>query len=154
MPRAERKAQLIAVAEDIFARVGYAGTTMEAVSEAAGITKPVIYGLFGSKDGLLDAILVKAQTELTETLRQAWRAANPDSGGEGERRIAAQLIGAQLGRARHQPDDHQHPPDRRRYAAWWPYHQPPGTPWPDAMGNRPDSGANVRATGRGRRGRW
>lgn len=33
MPRAEREQQLIAIAEDIFTRNGYAGTTMEAIAE-------------------------------------------------------------------------------------------------------------------------
>lgn len=83
MPRAEREQQLIAIAEDIFARNGYAGTTMEAIAEAAGITKPVIYDPFGSKDGLLAALVDKARNELVDTLRQAWRTADPAQGVRG-----------------------------------------------------------------------
>lgn len=86
MPRAERKAQLVQVAEEIFSQQGYAGTTMEAVAEAAGITKPVIYDLFGSKEGLLAACLGKARAELLGALRNAWRSAPTGTGLQGMHR--------------------------------------------------------------------
>ena len=73
LPRAEREAQLIQVAEEIFSVHGYHGTTMQAVAEAASVTKPVIYDLFGSKDGLLAACLARTRAELFALLREAWR---------------------------------------------------------------------------------
>ncbi len=80
MPRAERETQLIAIAEDIFATHGYIGATMEDIAQAAGITKPVVYDLFGSKEGLLAACLAKSQAELDELMNAAWHATKPQDG--------------------------------------------------------------------------
>lgn len=52
VPRAEREEQIVAVAVDEFAARGYAGASMVAIAHRAGISKPLIYQYFGSKDGL------------------------------------------------------------------------------------------------------
>jgi AcrR family transcriptional regulator len=49
----------------LFARKGYAATSVREVAEAAGITKPTLYYHFGSKEGLGLAILDEAH-ELLE----------------------------------------------------------------------------------------
>jgi len=50
--RADREAQIIDVACRVFAESGYAGTSVADIAESAGISKPLIYNYFGSKDGL------------------------------------------------------------------------------------------------------
>lgn len=50
--RAEREAQILDVACRVFGESGFAGTSVADVAEAAGISKPLIYNYFGSKEGL------------------------------------------------------------------------------------------------------
>jgi len=64
MPRDQRNQQLIAVAETVFAERGIAATSMEEIAERAGVTKPILYTHFGSKDGLLAAVIARAGTDL------------------------------------------------------------------------------------------
>lgn len=44
--------RLLQAAIDLFAQKGYAATTVREVVAAAGVTKPVLYYYFGSKEGL------------------------------------------------------------------------------------------------------
>lgn len=57
VPRAEREEQIVAVAVGEFAAAGYARASMVAIARQAGISKPLIYQYFGSKDGLYLACL-------------------------------------------------------------------------------------------------
>jgi AcrR family transcriptional regulator len=50
--RADREAQIVEVACKAFGERGYASTSVADVAEAAGISKPLIYNYFGSKEGL------------------------------------------------------------------------------------------------------
>ncbi len=50
--RAVREQQIIAAASRAFGESGFAGTSVADVAEAAGISKPLIYNYFGSKEGL------------------------------------------------------------------------------------------------------
>ena len=64
MSRWERERQLHDVAEAVFAEHGYQDTTMELIAAEAGITKPVIYDHFGSKENLLIAVVARAREDL------------------------------------------------------------------------------------------
>ena len=66
MRRADREQQLLGAAEAVFAERGFAGATMEEVATRAGVTKPVLYEHFGSKDGLLLACVERARQDLLE----------------------------------------------------------------------------------------
>jgi AcrR family transcriptional regulator len=46
------RTRLVAAAIGLFARKGYAATTVREIVEAAGVTKPVLYYYFGSKEGI------------------------------------------------------------------------------------------------------
>jgi len=50
--RADREEQILEVACRVFGEKGYAGTSVADVARAAGISKPLIYAYFDSKDGL------------------------------------------------------------------------------------------------------
>jgi AcrR family transcriptional regulator len=60
MPRlkaAQRREQLIEVATRLFARSGYEATTTAAIADAAGVTEPILYRHFKSKQELFVAIV-------------------------------------------------------------------------------------------------
>jgi AcrR family transcriptional regulator len=72
VPRAERESQIVAEAIDEFARYGYAGASMAAVAARAGISKPLVYQYFGSKDGLFLACLHQVAGPMLARLEVAW----------------------------------------------------------------------------------
>jgi len=49
--------RILATALDQFATKGYDATSVREICEAAGITKPTLYHFFGSKDGVLQALV-------------------------------------------------------------------------------------------------
>lgn len=55
--RADREDQIVDVAGQVFGERGYARASVGEVAERAGISKPLIYNYFGSKDGLFTACL-------------------------------------------------------------------------------------------------
>lgn len=80
VPRALRERQLVELAEDLFAERGYAGASMDELSRRAGVTKPVVYELFGSKDGLFRACVDRAVERMAGTIAAAVRAeAEPEA---------------------------------------------------------------------------
>ncbi|WP_229054582.1 TetR/AcrR family transcriptional regulator [Aeromicrobium sp. Leaf350] len=60
VPRAEREQQILAVASLAFGTDGFAATNLADVAAEAGISKPLIYNYFGSKEGLFAACLDEA----------------------------------------------------------------------------------------------
>src|SRR5579875_1667097 len=71
LARADRRTQLLDVADELFSARGIQATSMEDIAEQAGVTKPVVYDHFGSKDGLLAAIITRAGNQLAETVLEA-----------------------------------------------------------------------------------
>lgn len=61
---ARRRPQILDSALDLFLAGGYDGTSMEAVAKAAGVTKPVVYDAFGSKDALFRALLEREESRI------------------------------------------------------------------------------------------
>lgn len=68
--RADREQQIVDVAGRVFAEHGYALTSVGAVVRQAGISKPLIYNYFGSKDGLLVACLERAGALVVEEIER------------------------------------------------------------------------------------
>src|SRR3954466_9814591 len=52
-----RREQLIAVAIDVFGEHGFAGGSIRAIAEQAGVSHATLIQHFGSKEGLLTAVL-------------------------------------------------------------------------------------------------
>lgn len=74
MPRPARKAEirraeLIAATTELIISQGYRAITLEAVVRRAGCSKSAIYQLFGSKEGLLAALIEDVVSELARELR-------------------------------------------------------------------------------------
>jgi AcrR family transcriptional regulator len=79
MPRAQREAQILRIAEQVFAERGFQATTMEDIAERVGVTKPLIYEYFGSKEGLLSACITSARTQLRVATEAAWQQVGADA---------------------------------------------------------------------------
>jgi AcrR family transcriptional regulator len=60
--RADREDQIVDVACRLFGGSGFAATSVADIAEAAGISKPLIYNYFGSKEGLY-AVCVRHAAE-------------------------------------------------------------------------------------------
>lgn len=71
MPRAEREREMLEAAGEIFAVQGFHAAPMDAVAEAAGISKPMLYNYFGSKEGLYLAYVRQSGRALLRSLREA-----------------------------------------------------------------------------------
>ena len=83
-PRAVREAQMVAAAELLFSERGYHGVSMDEIAAASGISKPMLYEYFGSKEGLLLACVERARGRLFEEIAAAVRGA-----GDPERALRA-----------------------------------------------------------------
>jgi AcrR family transcriptional regulator len=63
------------VAARAFAERGFHMVSMDDIAAAAGVSKPVVYTHFESKDGLYEAVLERSSGELAERLRASVAAA-------------------------------------------------------------------------------
>jgi AcrR family transcriptional regulator len=71
MSRAERERQMLDVAEEVFAELGYRGVSMEEIADRCGVSKPMLYEYFGSKDGLLRAAIARSRAGLYQATQAA-----------------------------------------------------------------------------------
>jgi TetR/AcrR family transcriptional regulator len=75
LPPAEMDARvrtrLLNAAVRVFDRKGYAGASVREVAELAGVTKPALYYHFGSKEGVLRAVLDQAKQQVSDVARRA-----------------------------------------------------------------------------------
>ena len=69
VPRAEREREMVEAATRVFGRRGYAAVSMDEIAASAGITKPMLYAYFDSKEGLFAACAAKAGAALRENVR-------------------------------------------------------------------------------------
>ena len=69
LARAERERLMLRAAGETFAAHGFHGSSMDHIARAAGITKPMLYRYFGSKEGLYAAYLQITGHELVEKVR-------------------------------------------------------------------------------------
>lgn len=66
--RAEREHQMLEAAARIFAEQGYRETSMASIAEAVGVSKPMLYAYFGSKQGLYLAVVDRAGEHLLSAM--------------------------------------------------------------------------------------
>src|SRR5256885_5440163 len=59
-----RRPLVLDAAFELFLEHGYDGTSMDAVARAAGVTKPVVYDCFASKEELFTALLRREETRV------------------------------------------------------------------------------------------
>ncbi|HEY2259468.1 MAG TPA: TetR/AcrR family transcriptional regulator [Solirubrobacteraceae bacterium] len=79
MPRSVREQLILQVAGEVFADGGYERASMDGIADLAGVSKPMLYAYFGSKEGLYLTYIERTGGELVQRLVGA------DSVDEGDR---------------------------------------------------------------------
>lgn len=74
----ETRGKLLATARASFRRAGFAGTSMDDLTAAAGLTRGALYHHFGDKQGLLAAVVEQIDGEMDQRL-QAISRREPDA---------------------------------------------------------------------------
>ena len=69
----QTRARLLRAAVCVFDRKGYAAASVREIVEIAGVTKPALYYHFGSKEGVLTAVLREAAREFTAAMERGLR---------------------------------------------------------------------------------
>ncbi|RPK54192.1 transcriptional regulator BetI [Streptomyces sp. ADI96-02] len=83
VPRARREAQILGAATEEFGRHGHAAASMASIARRVGVTKPLLYTYFGSKDGLYLACLEAIAAPLVSAVDAAMAEGPPGSGTPG-----------------------------------------------------------------------
>ena len=63
--------QILAVALILFAERGYEGVGVQEIVDAAGVTKPTLYHYFGSKQGVLEALIQRKTSAFLQAFTSA-----------------------------------------------------------------------------------
>jgi AcrR family transcriptional regulator len=71
VPRRLREEQMLDAAGKIFAAGGFHAASMDQIATAAGISKPMLYNYFGSKEGLYIAYVQRSGLALLQAMRTA-----------------------------------------------------------------------------------
>lgn len=71
MTAAERRDQLVTVARSCFAERGFDGTSIEEIAARAGVSKPVVYEHFASKEAIYAVVVDREVQTLLTAIRQA-----------------------------------------------------------------------------------
>jgi AcrR family transcriptional regulator len=77
VPKEQRMSQILDVAGSVFSRHGFHSTSMEQIAEGAGVTKPLLYRYFGSKDALYLATITQVGNHLMSGLSLLMSNPNP-----------------------------------------------------------------------------
>jgi AcrR family transcriptional regulator len=104
MPAEERRTQLLDAALRIAVDQGFAAVTMERVARAAGVTRPVVYGLFADSGVLLAALLQRETARAREALAPALPAVPGPEDTVDPDALLVQGIGAYLSAVSAAPD--------------------------------------------------
>jgi AcrR family transcriptional regulator len=73
MPRSVREPLILRVAGQVFAEGGYEHASMDRIASQAGVSKPMLYAYFGSKEGLYVAYIECTGGDLVQRLVRADR---------------------------------------------------------------------------------
>jgi AcrR family transcriptional regulator len=71
-----RRPEVLDAALELFLEHGYDGTSMQAVADQAGVTKPVVYACFPSKDKLFRALLAREEERILGEIQAAFEGAD------------------------------------------------------------------------------
>lgn len=73
----ETRERIIAVARQCFARYGARRTTMEDIATAAGIARPALYRYVGSREEIIESVILQRVAELASDLRPLFNGSTP-----------------------------------------------------------------------------
>src|SRR6266550_8240780 len=68
VPRAKRELQMLEVAGQVFAARGFHDASMDEIAAGAGISKPMLYAYFDSKEGLYCAYIERSGARLINNM--------------------------------------------------------------------------------------
>lgn len=71
MTGGERRVQLMDIGKTVFAERGFAAASIEEIAQRAGVSKPIVYGHFGGKEGLYSAVLEREVTTVQDMIARA-----------------------------------------------------------------------------------
>ncbi len=71
LTREERREQIVAAAAEVFSGRDPATVTFEEIADAAGVSRALVYNYFGDRNGLLEAVYVRASAELNSRVASA-----------------------------------------------------------------------------------
>lgn len=77
LPRAERELQMLEAAARLFGEKGFEATSMDDVAHACGVTKPMVYSYFESKEGLYRAMIHRAGDHLVSAFLEIGTETDP-----------------------------------------------------------------------------
>ena len=77
VPREQRMQEILVVAGKVFAKQGFYSASMEEIAEGAGVTKPLLYRYFGSKDALYVATIEQVGNYLVQGIAVAMNDPDP-----------------------------------------------------------------------------
>jgi AcrR family transcriptional regulator len=98
LPPEERRAQLLDAALEIVAEDGMPAVSIEAIARRAGVTRPVVYGVFADLEELMNALLEREERRALAQVVSAMPALPTDHAGGGLEpdEIAVEAIGTFL----------------------------------------------------------
>ena len=67
----QRRQQLLDVGREVFAQRGYDGTSIEELAARADVSKPVVYGHFGGKEGIYTGVVDREMQRLLDRFTSA-----------------------------------------------------------------------------------
>ncbi|WP_218021409.1 TetR/AcrR family transcriptional regulator [Nocardia crassostreae] len=71
VPRDQRTEQILDIATAVFGERGYATASIAEIATAAGVSKPLVYAYFDSRDGLHEACVHRAGQSLVDAVAAA-----------------------------------------------------------------------------------
>jgi AcrR family transcriptional regulator len=77
VPRRIREQQMLEAASRLFTERGFDGVSMEEIADAVGVTKPMLYAYFDSKEGLFVACIERAAEPVLDVVRDAIDPSDP-----------------------------------------------------------------------------
>jgi AcrR family transcriptional regulator len=77
LPRAERERQMLQIASRVFAQRGFHAASMDEIARECGVTKPMLYAYFDSKEGLFLAVIDRTGKALVAAVEKLL--AEPDA---------------------------------------------------------------------------
>jgi AcrR family transcriptional regulator len=73
----QRRQQLVDIGRELFGRRGYEATSIEELAARASVSKPVVYGHFGGKEGLYAVVVEQEMRRLLDRFADALSAGGP-----------------------------------------------------------------------------
>ena len=86
-----RRPLVLDSAFELFRERGYEGTSMAAIADAAGVTKPVVYDCYPSKEELFSALLAREEERVLADIAEAIASALEEEGGDLEQTLVRAL---------------------------------------------------------------